>query len=313
MAREHAQKLALLAQLVAYGLWTSLSTLRRALSVKFQLLTERARTSPTNPSEIKNVVVVGAAFAGYSAARALATSLPRDGSHQVVVIEPNSHFNFTWVLPRSCVVEGASDKPFIPYTPTFFSRGPKGMVRWVRDRVAAVQRGRVVLRSGHELPYEFLIIATGSMAANGLPSRPGVEDKEAGMQLLARMQARIKTATRVVIAGGGAAGVELAADAKDKYPDKSVTLVHSRQALMHRFGPGLQKGTMDALQRLGVEVILGERADSQSVDGKSLMLASGRSIECDCFVCSSLLGSSSMLTVRTDRLHRTTAVIWSCG
>ncbi len=290
MARQRAQKLALLARLLACGLWTSISTLRRALSVKFQLLTEQTRLRPTNPSEIKNVVVVGAAFAGYSAARTLATSLPRDGSYQVVVIEPNSHFNFTWVLPRFCVVEGANHKPFIPYTQAFFSRAPKGMVRWARDRVASVQKGRVVLRSGHELPYEFLVIATGSTGANGLPSRPGVEDREAGMQLLARMQARIKTATRVVIAGGGAAGVELAADAKDRYPDKSITLVHSRQALMHRFGPGLQQGAMDALERLGVDVILGERADTQSVDGKSLTLGSGRRIECDYFVCAPVLG-----------------------
>ncbi|KAK3896968.1 apoptosis-inducing factor 2 [Staphylotrichum tortipilum] len=284
MARQHAQKLALLVQLLAYGLWTSISTLRRALSIKIQLLAEQTHRRPTNSSEIKNVIVVGAAFAGYSAARTLANSLPRDGSYRVVVVEPNSHFNFTWVLPRFCVVEGESHKPFIPYTPTFFSQSPKGMVRWVRDRVASVQKGRVVLRSGHELPYEFLVIATGSTGVNGLPSRPGVEDREAGMQLLAQMQARIKTAARVVIAGGGAAGVELAADAKDKYPDKSITLVHSRQALMHRFGPGLQKGAMDALERLGVDVILGERADSQSADGKSLTLSSGRKIECDCFI-----------------------------
>ncbi|KAK4152282.1 apoptosis-inducing factor 2 [Chaetomidium leptoderma] len=284
MALERVKKAILFTRLVAYGFRVSVSILRRAVSVKFAALTTRTLTPPTDHSEVKNVVVVGAAFAGYFAARILAASLPRDGRYRVVVIEPNTHFNFTWVLPRFSVVGGHEHKAFIPYTPAFFAQGPKDVVRWVRDRVTSVRKGSVVLRSGDEIPYEFLIIATGSTVANGLPSRLGVETREEGMGVLKAMQARIKAANRVVIAGGGAAGVELATDAKNQYPDKSVTLVHSRQAVMHRFGPGLQKDAMDALQRLGVDVILGERVDSGSADGKFIALGSGRKVECDCFV-----------------------------
>jgi NADH dehydrogenase FAD-containing subunit len=286
MALERIQKAALLTRLVAYALHVYYSVLRRTLSAKFTTLTSRTALPPADPSEVKNVIVVGAAFAGYFAARILATSLPRN--YQVIVIEPNSHFNFTWVLPRFCVIEGHEHKAFIPYTPAFFSGGPKDMVRWVRDRVTSVRNQSVVLRSGEEIPYEFLVIATGSTVGDGLPSRVGTESREEGMEILKGMQARIKAATQVVVAGGGAAGVELAADAKNQYPDKSVTLVHSRQAVMHRFGPGLQNGAMDALTRLGVEVILGERVDPKSADGKFITLGSGRMIECDCFVSASL-------------------------
>jgi apoptosis-inducing factor 2 len=286
-ALERIQQMFLLTRLVAYGVRVLFSVLRRAISTKFAALaalTASTPNPPLNPSEVKNVVVVGAAFAGYSAARILAASLPRDGRYRVVVIEPNSHFNFTWVMPRFCVVEGHEHKAFIPYTPGFFSQGPKDMVHWVRDRATSVQKGNVMLRSGQAIPYEYLIIATGSTVANGLPSRPGVESKTEGMELLKAMQARIKAAARIVVAGGGAVGVELATDAKDQYPEKSVTLVHSRPAVMHRFGPGLQNAAMDALQALGVDVILGERVDGESADGNFIMLGSGRRIECDCFV-----------------------------
>ncbi|GAB1313713.1 hypothetical protein MFIFM68171_03923 [Madurella fahalii] len=284
MALRRVRKALLFTRLVGYALRVYLSFLRRAVSAKLAALTAGTPSPPADPSDVKNIVVVGAAFAGYFAARILATSLPRDGRYRVVVVEPNSHFNFTWVLPRFCVVEGHEHKAFIPYTPRFFAQGPEGMVRWVRDRVVSVRKQSVVLRSGEEIPYEFLIIATGSTVADGLPSRVGVEDRDGGIELLKAMQIRIKNAERVVVAGGGAAGVELATDAKNQYPNKSITLVHSRQEVMHRFGPGLQKAAMDALQTLGVDVILGERADAESADGKFITLSSGKKIECDCFI-----------------------------
>jgi thioredoxin reductase len=284
MVLKRIKKAILFTRLFGYVFRLYVSFLGRTVSVRLAGLTTRTSSPPVDPSEVKNIVVVGAAFAGYFAARTLAWSLPRDGRYRVVVIEPNSHFNFTWVLPRFCVVEGHEHKAFIPYTPDFFAKGPKGMVRWIRDRVVSVRRESVVLRSGEEVPYQYLIIATGSTVADGLPSRVGVEDKEGGVELLRAMQSRIKVAEHVVVAGGGAAGVELATDAKNQYPDKSITLVHSRGAVMHRFGPGLQKAAMDALQTLGVDVILNEKADPTSADGKFITLSSGRKIECDCFV-----------------------------
>lgn len=289
MALQRIKKVALLTRLVAYGLRVYFSVLSRALSGRFAALTAPTAIPPTDPSEVKNVVVVGAAFAGYIASHILAASLPRDGRYRLVVIEPNSHFNFTWVLPRFSVIGGHEHKAFIPYTPEFFARSPKGMVQWVRDRVKSVRNHSVILHSGDEIPYEFLIIATGSTVPHGLPSRVGAENREDGIEILKAMQARIKTATRLVVAGGGAAGVELATDAKNQYPDKSVTLVHSRQAVMHRFGPGLQESAMDGLRTLGVDVILGERVDPQSADGKFITLASGRKVECDCFVSAPML------------------------
>lgn len=302
MALERIKKGILFARLVGYAIRIYLSVLRRAVSAKFAALTAPRPNPPENPSDVKNVVVVGAAFAGYFAARILAASLPRDGTYRVVVIEPNSHFNFTWVLPRFCVVEGHEHKAFIPYTPKFFAQGPVGMVQWVRDRVTSVRKNSVVLRNGSEIPYEFLIIATGSTVTDGLPSRVGAEDRKEGIELLRAMQARIKKAERVVVAGGGAAGVELATDAKHQYPDKSVTLVHSRQAVMHRFGTGLQKRAMDALQGLGVDVILGEKADPKSADGSFITLSSGRKIECDCFVWRLFLGFLRFLAALTGRI-----------
>jgi len=279
------QKGWLLVRLVAYGCRIYLSTLRRSVSAKVAGITTKTPKTPASPSEIKTIVVVGAAFAGYYATQTIASSLPRDGKYRVIVIEPHSHFNFTWVLPRFCVVEGHEHKAFIPYTPEFFSQAPEGVVNWVRDRVVSVGKDSVRLAGGgEEIDYDFLIIATGSDVTDGLPSRVGVDDKEGGVKLLQKMQARIKGASHIVVAGGGAAGVELATDAASLYRDKSVTLVHSRGAVMHRFGKELQTAAMDALTELGVKVILGDKVVPGSDDGNTVTLSSGKTVECDCFV-----------------------------
>lgn len=242
----------------------------------------RRLTSPETADKPRNIVIVGANFAGYQAARIIAMDLPADSPYQVVVIEPNSHFNFTWVLPRFCVAEGHEHKAFIPYGPHLGGAPAK----WLRDRVVEVRREAVVLASGEEVPYEFLVIATGCGAGDGLPTRVGATEKVVGTGLLREMQGRIKSAERLLVVGGGAAGVEVATDAKSLYPEKKVTLVHSRDAAMHRFGPELQAEASKSLADLGVEVVLGDRLAAEDDETGIATLKSGNTVEYDYIVCS---------------------------
>jgi len=244
-----------------------------------------SRPLPSNAkSDIpQNIVVIGASFAGYFAASRIARFLPSGDTHRVVVIEPNSHFQFTWVLPRFCVVGGHEHKAFIPYG-GLLKGVSSSKIRWIRDCAVSVDQDNVKLRSGNKIPYKYLVIATGSNNNGKLPSRVGSERKEEGEALLREMQSKIKESQNLVVVGGGAAGVELVADAKSRYPDKHITLVHSRAALMHRFGPELQTAALESLQKLGVELVLGERVTSdQPVEG-FINTDSGRRLECDMIV-----------------------------
>ncbi|KAK1579872.1 uncharacterized protein LY79DRAFT_563176 [Colletotrichum navitas] len=235
-------------------------------------------------AEPVNIVIVGASFAGYHAVRVIAASLPVEGPYRLIIIEPNRHWQFTWTLPRFCVVEGHEHKTFIPYG-TYLPAGSESIVRWIHDRVSTITERTVTIQStGEEIPYSYMIIATGSGAGMTLPSRVGSTDKTEGIQLLQSFQQRIKAARDLVVVGGGAAGVELATDAKDRYPEKNVTLVHSRDAVMNRFGQDLQIRALEGLKQLGIEVFLGERTTTESpVDGL-VTLSSGRKIECDFLV-----------------------------
>ncbi|KAL7910675.1 hypothetical protein GGI35DRAFT_478096 [Trichoderma velutinum] len=232
----------------------------------------------------RNIVIVGASFAGYRVAQIVAKNLPPRSPYRVVVIEPNSHFQFTWVLPRFCVVQGHEHKAFIPYGG--YLRGAiEGSFRWVKDKVTDIDRTAVKLQdSGEVIPYDFLVIATGAGVKDGLPSRVNATEKIEGIKLLQGMQKGIESANTVVVVGGGAAGVEVATDAKNLYPEKDIILVHSRSAVMHRFGKGLQKAAREGLERLGVELVLEDRVVDEDAASRVVTLKSGRKITYDFFM-----------------------------
>ncbi|KAI1451621.1 FAD/NAD(P)-binding domain-containing protein [Annulohypoxylon moriforme] len=276
---------------VGFALSFIISAIRRSLSFRLKLLRHSmssSKASSSEPKKPRNIVIVGASIAGYTAARTIAQYLLSDSEFRIVVIEPRDHFHFTWVLPRFCVVEGHEHKVFIPfggYLPPGSLEADGGKVAWVKDRVANISREGVSLQSGgEEIPYEFLIVATGAGATDSLPSRVPANDKAQGMELLKEMQKRIRESKDLVIVGGGAAGVELATDAKSKYPEKRVVLVHSRDAVMHRFGPELQTAARDGIKELGIELITGDRVVSEDKEKGIAVLKSGKEIVCDYLV-----------------------------
>lgn len=277
-------KLALFLNIVGYTFHALSDFLARSLSSAVHRISyRRPQSSPPN-----NILVVGASFAGYHAARILASAVP--SGYRVIVVEPHSHFHFTWAFPRFSVIPGHESKAFIPYG-GYLSRAPNGAVLWLRDAVVRLDNGKAILRSGAEdVPFEYALVATGSSAAP--PGRMGVDGKKEGVEVLRRCQERVNSADRLVVVGGGAAGVEVATDAKALYPDKTVVLVHSRQEVMNRFGPELRDAARKGLEELGVELILGERLAREDKEEGVVVLSSGRRVPCDYLV--SLLVSGTL-------------------
>ncbi|KAJ5937009.1 hypothetical protein N7466_003459 [Penicillium verhagenii] len=278
--------------------WTKLRLRLRSIVHRF---TYQAGSQP------KNIVIVGASFAGYHAARCLANSLP--SGYRVVVIEKNSHFQLTWVLPRFCVVDGHDNKAFIPYGS--YVKGPPGSCHWVRDIVTSVipaenkgsdrcregsRGGNVKLASGDSIPYEYLVLATGSAA--GLPSRVCETDKEAGMKALSDQRQKIAKAQDIVVVGGGPAGIELAADAKAQFPEKRVTLIHSRATLLNDgFGTKMHLAICEEMDRLGVNLVLGQKPSIPDGMTGSIKLSGGDVIHYDCLIkCVGQKPNSSLLS-----------------
>lgn len=103
------------------------------------------------------------------------------------------------------------------------------------------------------------------------------------------VQEKIKASQNIAIIGGGAVGVELASDIKDFYPDKDVTLIHSRGQLLGHFGKRLQDYALKALQdELKIRVLLNERpkmpAGGSMARSATLTFSDGRKEKFDLIV-----------------------------
>ncbi|EFE43000.1 AMID-like mitochondrial oxidoreductase, putative [Trichophyton verrucosum HKI 0517] len=267
--------------------------IRHLIPITWTLLSEKAKglfhklTYRTTES-CKNVVIIGGSFSGLYLAQKLIQSLPT--GHRVVLIDKNSHFNYTFNFPRYSVLQGHEHLAFIPYD-GIAKDAPVGIYQHVRGLVTSVTRDTVTLETGEIIPYTYLAFATG---ATQKPSA-GLLATEAqeGCTELRDRQKSIMEAKNIAVIGGGAVGVELATDIKSYYPEKSVTLIHSRERLLPRFGGQLHENVMDALQKLNIEVRLGERpklrfrnekGESEQEKDQSLLFSDGKVVAYDLIV-----------------------------
>lgn len=202
----------------------------------------------------KKVVIIGGSYAGTWLARRLCETLPT--GYKAVLIERNSHFNHLFAFPRYGVVQGREHQAFIPYD-SISSFGPPGILQHIRGSATSITPTHVQLSSGETVEYDYLAIATGSWQPP--PSKATSTEKHDACVELQGSQQRIQDAGRIAVVGGGPVGVQIATDIAAYFPDKNVTLVHSRSQLLPNFGPKLHENVVKAMEPLNVKLVLGER------------------------------------------------------
>lgn len=129
------------------------------------------------------------------------------------------------------------------------------------------------------------VLATGTKLTP--PSNMSGSEKHDGVAYLQNHASHVAERSRIVVIGAGAVGVQLAMDIKDLYPEKSVTLVHSRNTVMNRFHVGLNDLVMERCKELGIDLELGSRVKLPShgypTDGRDFQveLLNGKKIRAD--------------------------------
>ena len=237
-----------------------------------------------NTPDAQNVVVLGGSFAGIELVNRLAETLPT--GYKAVWIEKNSHLNYLFNFPRYSVLTGHEHTAFIPYDGV--AKGaPAGIFTRIQDRAVTIMENQVLLASGDRIDYAYLAIATGS--SQPLPVQVASTERDEACRELQGIQQTIKAGQKIAIVGGGAVGVELASDIKDFYPDKQVTLIHSRDRLMNHFGKRIGDYALTALEdELKIRVLLNERPTMPAAGNFAreayLMFSDGREEQFDLIV-----------------------------
>lgn len=237
-----------------------------------------------NTTDAQNVVVIGGSFAGIQLVRRLVDTLPT--GYKVVWIEKNSHMNYSFVFPRFSVMTQHERTAFIPYDD--MARGaPSGILHCVQDTAVDITETQVRLASGRVVDYDCLAIATGS--TQPLPVQVESTEREDACKELQKVQKLIQSSHKIAVVGGGPVGVQLSSDIKDFYPDKDITLIHSRDHLLSQYGHRLQDYVLYALRdELHVQVLLNQRpklpAQGNLATSAMLTFSDGREEEFDLIV-----------------------------
>ncbi|PJJ72971.1 NADH dehydrogenase [Diaminobutyricimonas aerilata] len=241
---------------------------------------------------IRRVVVIGAGYAGVMAANRLRHLCPPDV--EVMVVSPRATF-VDRIRLHEHVATGRSAE--VPLTAM--------LTPGIRHRLGRVQRidaagNRVLLDDGTTTDYDYLVYAVGSGAADA--RRASLNDLEAAHDVRERMR-RLPPGATVTVVGGGATGIETAAEIADRRPLR-VTLVTSG-VVAPMLGPVARRVVRARLRRLRVGVL--EHARVEAELERHLLLADGRRLASDLTIWSGSfavpeLAAESGLTV--DRLGR---------
>ncbi|MGW9136706.1 NAD(P)/FAD-dependent oxidoreductase [Streptomyces sp. NPDC055681] len=222
------------------------------------------------------VVVLGAGYAGMSAAIQLAARGKRCEAVQVTVVNAQERFTERMRLHMTATGQRLAE-PSIPEllegTGARFVRG------WVTTVDAAAKTVRI--DDDRVLHYDTLVYGLGSVADTS--AVPGVEDHAYTLssaqdaELLADRLGRLGSGT-VVVGGSGLTGIESAAEIAERHPELDVVLL-GRAEPGAAMKPKAKAYVHAALDKLGVQVRAGVEVVKVLPDG--VELAGGESIAAD--------------------------------
>lgn len=236
------------------------------------------REHPTTMSETRNIIFLGASYAGISAThyflKHVYPRLPSSPTikYQVILINASPKWYLRHASPRAIADTNLmpNEKIFIDIEPGFKQYGDK--VKFIVGKATSWDPEKRVLfvsePAGKEIAisYHALVLSTGSKSHSAIWSSygNGHEEIEAA---LADANVQVKAAKSIVIAGGGPAGVETAGEiaealngtpgwfqSRPKNPKAQITLITSADKLLPRLRPAIAKEAERGLNRLGVDV-----------------------------------------------------------
>jgi NADH dehydrogenase len=238
-------------------------------------VTDQAPGRPT-------VLIVGGGFGGLRAARALA-----DAEVRVVLVDRQNHHLFQPLLYQ---VASATLSPADIAAPIRHILREQANAEVVLGEVVSVDLAarRAALADGMSLAYDFLILAAGSRSSyfghdTWQALAPGLKTLEDALEIRRRFLLTFERAEleedpdirrewlTFVVVGGGPTGVELAGTLKEmarltlprefrriRTDRARVILVEAGPAILSNLGSGLSEKAVESLERIGVEVRLGQ-------------------------------------------------------
>jgi assimilatory nitrate reductase electron transfer subunit len=225
------------------------------------------------------IVVVGHGMAGV---RFVEQVRRHDPDVELTVLGAERHHAYNRVL-LSTVLAGGLGVDSVGLHDEYWAEKNQVELR-LGTEVVGIDRAAKVVRLADEsvVDYDVLVLATGSRARMPLTGADVTAFRT--LDDCARIVARVRAGTPVVVLGGGVLGLEAARGLAGR--GCRVTVVHPKARLMERqLDPSAGAVLRRSLQRLGVEIRLGASAE-RYVPGRGVELGDGSLVPAELVVVS---------------------------
>ncbi len=201
------------------------------------------------------IVIVGSGFAGVEAVKKL--SRVCSDKIECVWITSNGALVFLPALPE--LAAGRLSPPDVSFPVTMFAK--RSSTNLIISRVTRIDEHRVYLADGERIEYNYLLLATG--AAPAFFNIEGAEEYTIPLYSVdAALQIRenARKSDLITIVGAGFVGVEVAAEIKQAYPEKEVTIVDMAEEPIVTLGnKRASKIVKRELEKMNVKQLYGAR------------------------------------------------------
>lgn len=214
----------------------------------------------------QRVVIVGGGFGGMIVYKML-----QDLPHiNVTLVDAKEYFEWTPFLPAALMDPTIWPQVNIPFKEIIGSRDDL-VTSWCEE----IHPDHVVVGASKTvIPFDYLVVALGSTQMSAVKTTDPSGDFR--QKQLAVEHQSFLAADKIVVVGAGFVGVEVAANARDRFPEKAVILIQAETKIMPRCERA-HDHCMKWFKEHSVEVMSNSRVSS--VNGKQLVTESGRKID----------------------------------
>ncbi|KAH6702101.1 hypothetical protein BKA61DRAFT_202288 [Leptodontidium sp. MPI-SDFR-AT-0119] len=216
------------------------------------------------------------------------TKLTPSTSYHVTIVTPNIEFFWNIAAPRLIVSEKLipDEKVFLPIAKEFASYDAAQFTLVTGKATALDPEKRIVsISNGGKITYNSLVVATGSYFAS--PVWQLNESEEKLKSEISALRKALAAAKTVLIAGGGAIGVETAGEIGAEFPRHDTTILSGNSRLLPRLLPSNSSAAESRLKALGVKTVNDVKLSStaKNADGTTTVtLSDGSSRIVDVFI-----------------------------
>jgi NADH dehydrogenase FAD-containing subunit len=161
----------------------------------------------------KRIVVVGGGVAGSTIAKNF------DLEADVTLIDPKDYFEVPYAALRCTVEPTFAERSCIKHS-EYLKKA-----KLVQSSAQSVSDSAVVTVSGDKIPYDFLVVCTGSTYTGPATKAERIKEYQADNK-------KLEAADSVLIIGGGPVGVELAGEIVVDFPTIKVSQVKVSQSVI---------------------------------------------------------------------------------